>query len=227
MIVNSFYSSNKFFSSEELAAGRHRHSVGGIWNRQGNLQLDICKKYGLAPNMKLLDFGCGCLRGGVKFIDYLDQSNYYGIDIHQGLLQAGLEYEVPLANLTHKVNDENFLITDNFEIDFFKVKFDFIFSQSVFSHLTLNHYLYFLEKSYNCLSDNGKIILSLWLCEETDDLLNTKKFISDIIIQTSLIKDTFHYKFSTLQKLADDKWNCLLLDDYHPRKQKFILLTKK
>ena len=37
-------------------------------------------EHGLKPEHKLLDVGCGPLRGGIKFINYLEPGNYYGVD---------------------------------------------------------------------------------------------------------------------------------------------------
>ncbi len=41
--------------------------------------------------MPMLDIGCGNLRGGRLFIDYLDAGNYYGIDISPEILVAALD----------------------------------------------------------------------------------------------------------------------------------------
>jgi cyclopropane fatty-acyl-phospholipid synthase-like methyltransferase len=225
--MNPYYN-NIEFTKEQLDNNCHRHTVGGIWESQSELQLSLSQKYGLTPDSKLLDFGCGCLRGGIKFIKFLNKGNYYGIDVNIGLLKAGLDYEILRYNLQDKVITSNFLITSEFEVDYFKVQFDMIIAQSVFTHLTLNHFCYFMEKCYNSLKNKGTIIVSFWFIEEYEDLTKDKLFLSEnFSMKTSYIFDSYHYKFSQIKKLVEDKWNVSLLDDYHPRKQKFILLTKK
>src|SRR5215472_262077 len=79
----------------EVRAGRHRECVGGLWEEVGQLQLDFLVAQGLMPHHRLLDIGCGSLRGGVKLIRYLCAGHYAGIDLHESLLNAG--YEIELA----------------------------------------------------------------------------------------------------------------------------------
>jgi len=227
---NSYYkpTTNTNFSIEDLQDNYHRLSVGGIWEEQGNLQLELCKKIGLKPNMKMLDFGCGCLRGGVKLINYLDKGNYFGMDLNSALLNAGLLYEIPRVNLEKKIVRDNFLISNKFEVDLFKTKFDLILAQSVFTHLTLNHFCYFLEKCLNSLTSDGVIAVTFWLIEESEDITKLKTFVcNDMEVETSLISDPFHYKLSQIQSVVEKNWDLRLLDVCHPRKQKTILLTKR
>jgi hypothetical protein len=46
-----------------LAALRHRDVVGGMWDDIGKLQFDFLCDHGLRPSCRLIDIGCGCLRG--------------------------------------------------------------------------------------------------------------------------------------------------------------------
>jgi hypothetical protein len=50
---------------EEIRAGVHRDLVGGLWEELGRLQFEFLVGAGLRPEMRLLDIGCGCPRGGV------------------------------------------------------------------------------------------------------------------------------------------------------------------
>jgi SAM-dependent methyltransferase len=111
-----------------------RNAVGGLWEEMGQAQLDFLVREGLRPHHRLLDVGCGMLRGGVKFIPYLERGNYYGIDIRQGMLDAGRN-ELKLAGITGK--EPNLRCTDDFDVDF-GVKFDYAIAQSVFTHVPLN-----------------------------------------------------------------------------------------
>ena len=47
---------------------------------------------GLLPGSKVLDIGCGCLRGGYWLIHFLEQGNYCGIEPNQDMVNAGLKY---------------------------------------------------------------------------------------------------------------------------------------
>lgn len=56
-------------------------AVGGLWQQMGQLQFDFLVRQGLKPEHRLLDIGCGTLRGGRHFIRYLNPGNYTGMDI--------------------------------------------------------------------------------------------------------------------------------------------------
>ena len=60
----------------------HWGFVGGLWETLGQLQFDFITRRGLQTSDKLLDMGCGCFRGGIHFIRYLDNQHYYGLDIN-------------------------------------------------------------------------------------------------------------------------------------------------
>jgi len=61
----------------DIRVERDPHSaVGGMWEQIGQLQFDFLVNHGLEPNHKLLDIGCGTLRGGRHFITYLVPGNY-------------------------------------------------------------------------------------------------------------------------------------------------------
>jgi len=80
-----------------VADGEHRSFIGGMWNEIGTLQFEYLKSKGLKPAHKLLDVGCGSLRGGVHFVSYLNSHNYYGFDLNASLIEAGINIEI--ANL--------------------------------------------------------------------------------------------------------------------------------
>ena len=56
-------------------------AIGGLWEEIRALQFEFLIKKGLQPQHRMLDLGCGTLRGGRHFIRYLQPGNYYGIDI--------------------------------------------------------------------------------------------------------------------------------------------------
>lgn len=110
----------------------HRGYVGGYWDEIGEAQFKVMKDLGLKPTHKFLDIGCGSFRGGRFFIDYLDSGNYYGIDRHRWLIDAGIKelHGDPLTNVFNTLVDENFSFSK-----FGLVKFDYVLAKSVFTHL--------------------------------------------------------------------------------------------
>ncbi len=115
------------------AAADPRAAVGGRWE-VGRIQFEYLRAHGLLPRHRLLDFGCGCLRGGLHFIDYLEEGNYHGLDISEEILdagrrflaEAGLDGKRPVLRLSDRGADV-----------FQGVEFDVVLAQSVFTHMPL------------------------------------------------------------------------------------------
>jgi SAM-dependent methyltransferase len=127
----------KAFTPDQVRAGRHRERAGGLWDELGQLQLDFMISQGLEPASRLLDVGCGPLRAGIRFVDYLEPGNYYGLDVNASLLEAGYDLELP-EPLRKKLPRDHLRATDRFDCDF-GVEFDFAIAQSLFTHISLSH----------------------------------------------------------------------------------------
>jgi hypothetical protein len=111
----------------------HRDYVGGLWEVLGALQFRFLVGQGLEPHHVLLDVACGSLRGGVRFVPYLDPGNYLGIDMHRRLIDAGVDLE--LGQKLTALKKPEFVVSDIFEFGSFSKRPDFAIAQSLFSHL--------------------------------------------------------------------------------------------
>lgn len=113
----------------------HREAVGGGWEWKGKYQFDFLVSQGLKPTHYLLDIGCGPLRGGVHFIDYLNAGHYYGIEKEESLLNAGRDIELKQYGLEHKA--PHLFLIDDFDLSPIPqdIEFDYMLAQSVFTHL--------------------------------------------------------------------------------------------
>ena len=108
-------------------------AVGGLWDELGALQIDFLRSRGLRPDHTLLDYGCGCLRGGLHFIRYLDAGNYAGVDVSVAILDAGRGF---LAEAGLEDKEPTVQRVDDLSFGWFGDRtFDFVFAQSVFTHL--------------------------------------------------------------------------------------------
>lgn len=126
----------KAFTADEVQSGGHRVRAGGLWDELGELQLDFLVSQGLEPSSLLLDVGCGPLRAGIRFVDYLEPGRYYGLDVNASLLDAGYDVELP-ERLRAKLPRDHLRATERFDCDF-GVEFDFAIAQSLFTHISLS-----------------------------------------------------------------------------------------
>ena len=117
-----------------IASLGHRTYVGGLWGEVGRLQFNFLAAQGLKPNHVLCDVACGCLRGGVHFIPYLEKGNYLGIDLEEELINRGIEKE--LGRSVYEERKPEFVISGAFEFDRFSKKPTHAIAQSLFTHLT-------------------------------------------------------------------------------------------
>lgn len=226
--MNSYYKTSKEDTFEFID---HRNWVGGKWEEFGKLHIDFLSSQGLKPHHKFLDIGCGCLRGGIKLIEYLDENNYYGQDINSYLVNMGYEKEVPNAGLENKIQKNNFCISFDFSLNFKDVKFDMGISQSVFTHLTINHLYGCLLNIKDYFKSDAKFFVTFWIIPEEKNL--NDRVLWDGSIVSSHTSDPFHYKRSQIEYIAKDPiisefWSCDYIGDWnHPRNQKMFCFTKK
>lgn len=64
-----------------------RQYVRGSWEELGRLQFEYLLANGLQREHRLLDIGCGALRGALHFIKHRAPVNYLGIDKERRHLQ--------------------------------------------------------------------------------------------------------------------------------------------
>ncbi|MFI4985446.1 MAG: SAM-dependent methyltransferase [Solirubrobacterales bacterium] len=86
-------------------ARRHpRHALVGrphLWAFQRRFQLEFLTSHGLRPEHRLLEIGCGTLRGGIPLIEYLETGHYTGVEARAVVLEEGRK-ELAESGLEHK-----------------------------------------------------------------------------------------------------------------------------
>jgi SAM-dependent methyltransferase len=117
------------FRSEPSAAPAFRREAAPAvetretWVRRGQAQFDYLIGHGLQPGDRMLEIGCGTLRAGHLFIDYLSTGHYYGVDTSPDALIAaqrivaefGLQAKMPHLTLVSGL-DLRFLPASKFTV---------------------------------------------------------------------------------------------------------------
>jgi SAM-dependent methyltransferase len=222
---------SSYFDKTKIAAGvskgRHRDLVGGLWNEVGTLQLDFLRARGLAPRHKLLDVGCGALRGGVHFAGYLDPGNYFGVDISQELLDAGYDIELAAAGLQDRVPRQNLLCTGEFDVSAFGERFDVALAQSLFTHLSLNRIRQCLERLAPMMTPGGVFYATFFERPEGRPASEAIRHEPGGIV-TFGERDPYHYSVADFEHAARNlPWLVSRIGDWgHPRAQRMLAFTR-
>jgi len=204
-------------SEADIRKRSHRRRVGGQWDELGELQLEFLIAQGLRPEHRLLDVGCGALRAGVRFVEYLQPGGYYGIDINQSLLDAGFELELP-DHLRSKLPRENLRATDRFDCDF-GVQFDFAIAQSLFTHMSLNQIRLCLFRVAKVMPPGARFLASYFEAPRAHPL---DESCADGRLWTE--RDAFFYYREDLRFAArESPWKLRNIGEWgHPRHQRMV-----
>jgi SAM-dependent methyltransferase len=194
--------------SAEAAVGSKSHAR---WLALGQMQFDYLLEHGLKPDHRMLEIGCGNLRAGRLFIDYLDAGNSYGLDISPDILVAAQETLVSY-NLREKlphltpVRDLRFAFLPD-------AYFDVVHAHSVFSHSPLH----VIEE---CLAHVGRILAPSGFFDFTFDRTEGTEH--------HVLREDFYYRTETLIALAERHgFNARFMDDWEelPHGQSKIRVT--
>lgn len=215
--INKYY---RELTPEQIKAGTHRDMVGGMWDEIGRLQFEFLRARGLKPSHRLLDIGCGSLRGGLHAINYLDTGNYYGLDLNRSLIEAGRQ-ELDLAGLTEK--NPNLSISDRFELDVFQQKFDYLLALSVFTHLFANQIIRCLAEAPKVMASGARFFATFFVAPRSAHLAPIVHHPGEI--KTNYDRDPFHCSADEIRIMAGlanlsveiiGNWN-------HPRAQQMVV----
>jgi SAM-dependent methyltransferase len=156
------------------------------WRKVGKQQFDYLRGHGLEPRHTLLEIGCGNLRAGWRFIDFVDAGNYYGVDISPEVILAAQdtlvrkELAAKLPYLT-VVRDMSFAFLPD-------EHFDWVHAHSVFSHCPLP----VIEE---CFANIGRIMKPSGAFDFTFYRTEGKEF--------GRLREDFHYRTETLVAAAE------------------------
>jgi SAM-dependent methyltransferase len=212
----------------EVEAGLHREVVGGMWEEIGAAQLAFLSKRGLKPEHRLLDIGCGSLRAGVHFVDFLEPGHYFGLDSSEALIEAGYSRELAALGLTEKLPRSNLVTSGDFDTSGWDVKFDFAIAQSVFTHLPFNRIRACLERLAPSMRCDGEFYATYFVTPDDHPWESPFTHTPGGIVTTG-VSDPYHYRLADLSNACrSGEWDCEFLGDWgHPRSQNMMLYRRR
>lgn len=183
----------------------------------GEAQFEFAKSQGLLPDDKMLDIGCGDLRGGRYAIDYLQSERYAGIDISEQAIEDarknvskwGLESKEPIL-----LTNYNLKFTE-----FEENEFDFVLANSVWTHLPKSEIRECLEHIGRVLHPDGIFCPSF--NKATD---RPEKSLTNSVRRSHL----YRYPYDFLKELGEEYGYNVSYDSYdeHPNDEMGMLIIE-
>ena len=100
---------------------------------------------GLLPESRFLDYGCGSGVSGKSFIEYLNKDKYTGVDISNEAIKTARDRIKDNNNLNLK--NPNFKYIKKADMEILQGnEFDYIFANSVFTHMPLEDINFMLNQ---------------------------------------------------------------------------------
>ncbi|UQA92365.1 class I SAM-dependent methyltransferase [Streptomyces halobius] len=170
-------------TSPSAAVGSASHER---WLALGQMQFDYLIRHGLTSKDRMLEIGCGNLRAGWRFIDYLDVGHYYGIDISPEILLAAGDTLVQ-----QRLQDKRphlSLVRDLRLAALPDAYFTVVHAHSVFSHSPI-------EVIDECLAHIGRVMAPNAFFDFTYNRTDGTEH--------HVLREDFYYRTGTLTALAE------------------------
>jgi hypothetical protein len=113
---------------------------------------------GLNRDSAVLEVGCGCLRVGYWFINFLNTGRYCGIEPNERMLDLGRQQV--LGDLAGD-KQPRFSLKDDFDFRVFETSFDFVVAFSIWSHASKRQISSMLD-AFKQIAKPGAKFLASW-----------------------------------------------------------------
>ena len=188
-----------------------------IWLEHQQMQLSFLVRHGFNSSSTVLDLGCGPMRLGSALIPLLTSGWYFGQDINPSTIAFG-EDVLREAGISMDASYTLFA-SDQFELTSVDRPVTIAFSNSLFSHLTLNSIFTALLQVQQVLAPSGVFYATFFALEPGHSwLMPHSRNKWGRLFETYPHQDPYHYPLPLLQKLARQAGFRLdVLDDFgHP-----------
>ena len=211
-------------SEAELNAAPHRVNTGGDWQATGAWTFDFLRRHGLQPSDYVLDVGCGSLNAAVHLLPFLDEGHYWGLDREPGLVDAGINLELPRAGVV--ADRGHYLINEHFQLNAIPHDLDVAIAGSLFAYLPYNNVAQCIAGVVRRLKPSGRFYAT-WF--ENPDPTDFDPIVYPGGGVTYPDRQPFHYSFEMIERV------CTLVgatvervaDASHPRGEAVLAISKR
>lgn len=176
------------------------------------MQFSLLTFLGLREHHSLLDIGCGSLRGGRLFINYLLPGRYFGIEPEKWLVEEGIKNEI--GNDLIRIKKPVFRHDDDFILTAFNQNFDFLLAQSIFSHASQ-------PQIKQCLSEAKKVMSKTSVFAATF-VRGEQNYTGDKWVYPQCVTYTLEHM---MQLAGEQGLSCKLIHWPHPGHQQWLIIT--
>jgi SAM-dependent methyltransferase len=205
-----------------------RGAMAEGWDEGGQLQLNYLIAAGLQPQNRVLDLGCGALRGGGRIIGYLNDANYFGIDVDKRLLNIGHREELGPLGLQEKCPRRNLYCSGMFRHERLPdMAIDVGLCVSVMRELPLNFLRVMLENAAPYFRPGGVLHLSYFELGAAKHF--GQPYTNMARHKTFGFKPPYHYYRRDIEQAAvASPWDCQHAGDWqHPDGEVMMMFIKR
>jgi ABC-type polysaccharide/polyol phosphate transport system ATPase subunit/SAM-dependent methyltransferase len=205
----------------ELAA--HRQVTGGRWAETGDWVFEFLCRQGLQPHHYVLEVGCGSLAAARHFLQYLDQSHYWGFERNRALFEAGVRIELPRAGV--RPERGHFVINDVFDFREMPHAFDYAIAGSLFARLSLNSVARCIAGVMRKLEPGGRFYATWY---EQPDPARFEPIQRDGLT-TYPDAEPYHHPFGLIETICSTLGVRLVREEHcvpHPRGETVLVMTR-
>ena len=209
-------------SANTSARAWHRLATGGRWEEEGAWVFDFLRGRGLRPDHYVLDMGCGSLAAAARLLPFMEQSHYWGFEKNVELFVAGVEIELPRANV--RPERGHFLVNDDFDLSSAPHAFDLAVASSLLRRLPLNSVARCFASVVRKLTPGGTFYVAF--AEPGADPFMPRVQADGTTTQGD--RAPYHYDFGVLARLAEIAGGRAerVADSTHPRGDALLAITR-
>ncbi|MGE0681007.1 MAG: hypothetical protein AB7P69_08915 [Candidatus Binatia bacterium] len=148
-----------------------RHGFLGVpvktFEKAGREQLVQLLRFGLCPESRVVELGCGCLRIAYWLVRFLDPGCYCGIEPARIRVECGLKYLFSEEEISSK--RPQFDNNAQFDTSVFQTRFDYFLARSIWTHASKGQIEASLDSFVRDATESGMFLASYLPARREDE----------------------------------------------------------